>query len=68
MGQRELRCRTLATVRIEIAVAMSAYDVTRVVRTDTAAALSLHARRVSFSGSRDACIGFCDRFGSDLKR
>jgi hypothetical protein len=60
MGMGELRCQTPENLDREIAVAVLAYNLVRLLMADTAAVLELHPREISFSHARDAWKAFSD--------
>jgi putative transposase len=60
MGMGELRCLTPQNLDREIAVAVLGYNIVRVLICDTAAAMEVHPREISFSSARDAWLAFRD--------
>ena len=60
MGMCELRCLTPNNLDREIAVAILAYNLVRLLMCDTAAVLEVHPREISFSTARDAWLAFHD--------
>lgn len=60
MGMGELRCLTPKNLDREIAVAVLAHNLVRVLMCDTAAVLEVHPREISFSSARDAWLAFGD--------
>jgi hypothetical protein len=60
MGVGELRCHTPNNLEREIAVAVLAYNLVRLLMADTAAVIGVHPREISFSQARDARQNFSD--------
>jgi hypothetical protein len=60
MGAGELRCQTPSNVDREIAVAILALNLVRVLMSDAALVAEVHPREISFSRSRDAWRSFSD--------
>lgn len=60
MGIGELRCHTPDNLDREIAVAVLAYNLVRLLMADTAAVIGVHPREISFSQARDAWQNFSD--------
>jgi hypothetical protein len=60
MGMGELRCLTPKNLDREIAVAVLAHNLVRVLMCDTAAVLEVHPREISFSSARDTWLAFHD--------
>ena len=60
MGMGELRCQTPDNLEREIAVAVLAYNLVRLLMADTATVIEVHPRQISFSRARDAWRNFSD--------
>lgn len=58
MGVGELRCQTPDNLNREIAVAILAHNLVRVLMSDVAIVTEVHPREISFSGARDAWISY----------
>ncbi len=64
MGVGELRCLTPENLDREIAVAILAHNLVRVLMSDAAIVSELHPREISFSRARDAWISYRDELES----
>jgi hypothetical protein len=64
MGMGDLRCRTPENLEREIAVAVLAYNLVRLLMADTAAVFEVHPREISFSHARDAWRRFSDELAT----
>jgi hypothetical protein len=60
MDVGELRCQTPGNVDREIAVAILAFNLVRVLISDAAVVAEMHPREISFSRARDAWISYSD--------
>ena len=60
MGMNELRCQTPDNLDREIAVHLLAYNLVRLLMSDTANVFEVHPREISFSSARDAWLNFSD--------
>lgn len=64
MGVGELRCLTPDNLDREIAVAILAHNLVRVLMSDAAIVSEVHPREISFSRARDAWISYRDELES----
>lgn len=64
MGVGELRCLNPANLDREIAVAILAHNLVRVLMSDAAVVSEVHPREISFSRARDAWISYRDELES----
>ncbi len=64
MGVGELRCLTPGNLDREIAVAILAHNLVRVLMSDAAMVSEVHPREISFSRARDAWISYRDELES----
>ncbi len=64
MGMCDLRCQTPENLDREIATAVLAYNLVRLLMCDTAMVFEVHPRQISFSVARDAWRTFGDELSS----